>query len=84
VLVDARDVPLVKNGITVLFGESGIGKSLAGKALFGLLDEEEYRVVVNGESYRDYCSRPEVAAARQNGFFMFQEPSSHLNPLQTI
>ncbi len=84
VLVDARSVPLVKNGITLMFGESGIGKSLAGKALFGLLDEEEYNVVVNGESYREYCARPEVAAARQNGFFMFQEPSSHLNPLQTV
>lgn len=84
VLVDARDVALAAEGITFLFGESGIGKSLVGKALFGLLDEGEYRVRVNGGSYRSYGSRPEVAAARRNGFFVFQEPSSHLNPLQTV
>jgi peptide/nickel transport system ATP-binding protein len=83
-LVDARKVALAEGGITFLFGESGIGKSLAGKALFGLLDEREYRVRMNGGGYRSYSAQPEVARARQNGFFMFQEPSSHLNPLQTI
>jgi ABC-type molybdate transport system ATPase subunit len=51
VLVDARGVVLAEEGITFLFGESGIGKSLVGKALFGLLDEAEYRVRVNGGSY---------------------------------
>jgi peptide/nickel transport system ATP-binding protein len=84
VLVDAQGVALAEEGITFLFGESGIGKSLVGKALFGLLDEGEYRVRVNGGSYRSYGSRPEVAGTRRNGFFMFQEPSSHLNPLQTV
>jgi peptide/nickel transport system ATP-binding protein len=83
-LVDARGVALAQEGITFLFGESGIGKSLVGKALFGLLDGGEYRVRVNGGTYRSYGARPEVAEARRNGFFMFQEPSSHLNPLQTI
>lgn len=84
VLVDARGVALAEEGVTILFGESGIGKSLVGKALFGLLDDGEYNVWVNGESLRSYGSRPEVATGRRNGFFMFQEPSSHLNPLQTV
>lgn len=84
VLVDARRVPLAEGGITFLFGESGIGKSLAAKALFGLLDEGEYLADVNGEPYRGYCGRPEVLSMRKNGFFVFQEPSSHLNPLQTL
>jgi ABC-type glutathione transport system ATPase component len=83
-LVDARDVTLVEGGITLLFGESGIGKSLVGKTLFGLLDESEYAATVNGEWYSTYTGRPEVVRARERGFFVFQEPSSHLNPLQTL
>jgi peptide/nickel transport system ATP-binding protein len=83
-LVDARDVYVLEGGVTFLFGESGIGKSLVGKALFGLLDSDEYRVHINGEAYGRYLSSPEFAVARGNGFFVFQEPSSHLDLLQTI
>jgi ABC-type glutathione transport system ATPase component len=83
-LVDARDVSVLEGGVTFLFGESGIGKSLAGKALFGLLDSAEYTVRINGEPYQQYLASPAVGAARENGFFVFQEPSSHLNPLQTL
>ena len=50
-LVDVQDFPLEEGAITFLFGESGIGKSLIGKALFGLLDESEFRVRVNGMPY---------------------------------
>jgi len=40
-LVDVQDFPLEEGAITFLFGESGIGKSLIGKAIFGLLDESD-------------------------------------------
>jgi len=83
-LVDAHGVSVAEGGMTFLFGESGIGKSLVGKTLFGLLDESEYSAAVNGERYAAYSNRPEVVAARTRGFFVFQEPSSHLNPLQTL
>jgi peptide/nickel transport system ATP-binding protein len=83
-LVDARDLCLADGGITFLFGESGIGKSLAGKALFGLLEAGEYHVRINGEPYQKYRRSVEFSVARENGFFVFQEPSSHLDPLQTL
>jgi peptide/nickel transport system ATP-binding protein len=84
VLVDARDVSVAEGGMTFLFGESGIGKSLVGKTLAGLIDEAELRCTVNAESYGRYSARPEVRERRHNGFFVFQEPSSHFNPLQTL
>jgi len=83
-LVDAQDFPVEEGAITFLFGESGIGKSLIGKAMFGILDESEFRVSVNGVPYREYRDSPGARAGRENGFFMFQEPSSHLNPLLTL
>lgn len=83
-LVDVHAFPIQEGAITFLFGESGIGKSLIGKALFGLLDESEFRVRVNGMSYTEYRESAGARAARANGFFMFQEPSSHLNPLLTL
>jgi peptide/nickel transport system ATP-binding protein len=83
-LVDAAGFPVEQGAITFLFGESGIGKSLIGKALFGILDESDFRARVNGVAYSEYSQSTEVRAARINGFFMFQEPSTHLNPLLTL
>jgi peptide/nickel transport system ATP-binding protein len=67
--------------ITFLFGESGIGKSLIAKAIYGLIDPEELQVTVNGEAYPEYAARPETRECRDLGFFVFQEPSTHLDPL---
>lgn len=83
-LVDAVGFPVEEGAITFLFGESGIGKSLIGKALFGILDESEFRIRMDGMPYHEYRNSPPARAARNGGFFMFQEPSSHLNPLLTI
>jgi len=84
VLVDVRGFQFSHNEITVLFGESGIGKSLISRALYGLLDPDEFDVTVNDEPYEAYLNRPEVRAIRENSFFVFQEPSSHLTPLMTL
>jgi peptide/nickel transport system ATP-binding protein len=81
VLVDVRDFRIPRDRITLLFGESGIGKSLIARAIYGLLDPEELDVTVNGEQYERYLGGSETAAIRTGGFFVFQEPSSHLNPL---
>ena len=47
ILVDIPGFHLPKNHITFLLGESGIGKSLTGKALYGILDPERLTVVEN-------------------------------------
>jgi peptide/nickel transport system ATP-binding protein len=80
-LVDIRDFRVARGRITFLFGESGIGKSLIARAIYGLLDPDDLDVTVNGETYRRYAGSAEAEAIRKNGFFVFQEPSSHLNPL---
>jgi peptide/nickel transport system ATP-binding protein len=83
-LVSVDDFRIARSGITVLFGESGIGKSLSALALAGLLDPEQLDVQINGIPYTEYLKTREIAELRQNGFVVFQEPSSHLNPLMTI
>ena len=70
-----------KNKITFLFGESGIGKSLISKALFGLIDPEDLNVKINGSLYNEYIANGPLKQDISNGFFVFQEPSTHLNPL---
>lgn len=83
-LVDIKDFEVSPGRITFLFGESGIGKSLLSRAIYGLLDPDEFTVTINGEPYRTYLGRGETLEQRKNGFFVFQEPSSHLNPLLTL
>ena len=70
--------------ITFLFGESGIGKSIISKAIYGLLDPQGLEVRINGGPYADYLGSTWVKSIRKNSFFVFQEPSTHLNPLQKI
>ena len=83
-LVQVKDFRLEENHITFLFGESGIGKSLIAKTIYGLLSPEEFQITINGESYKQYLTKSQTKKIQQNSFFVFQEPSSHLNPLMTL
>lgn len=83
-LVSIKHFPLEDNRITLLFGESGIGKSLIAKALYGIIPPEELSVKINGASYETYCAQEGVKEWQEQGFFVFQEPSSHFNPLMTL
>ncbi len=83
-LVDSDVFSLASNEITVLFGESGIGKTLIAQAIFGLLDPDELHIRLNGQDYKRYLRSQEVRDLQRNGFFVFQEPSTHLNPLLSI
>lgn len=80
-IVDLDDFPIKPNAINFVFGESGIGKSLSARALCGLIDPEQLSVAVNGLDYREYLESSQFKANREYGFFVFQEPSTHLNPL---
>jgi ABC-type glutathione transport system ATPase component len=70
--------------INFLFGESGIGKTLISKTIFGLLSSEEYTIIVNDQSYAQYVQSDICKLFQHHGYFVFQEPSSHLYPLMTI
>lgn len=83
-IVEVDNFSIVQNEITFLFGESGIGKSMLCKAIYGLLDPNELYITVNGKPYDRYCALQETVAIKENSFVVFQEPSSHLNPLMRI
>lgn len=83
-IVDISNFHFAENKITFLFGESGIGKSMICKALYGLLDPDELGIRINDLAYEKYLSTLKVKEIQQEGFFVFQEPSSHLNPLMTL
>jgi len=83
-LVDIEGFHLPKGKVTFLLGESGIGKSLSAKALFGLLEAEEFDAQVDGRPYAQHRESPLAERFLQEGFFVFQEPSTHLNPLMPL
>ncbi|MCF8242695.1 MAG: ATP-binding cassette domain-containing protein [Melioribacteraceae bacterium] len=73
-----------ENKITFLFGESGIGKSMISKAIYGLLDEERLDITINNKTFPGYKRTEHARQIKENSFFVFQEPSSHFNPLMKL
>jgi ABC-type glutathione transport system ATPase component len=84
VIVSTENYQIFHNDIAFLFGESGIGKSMLSKAIYGLLDKNDFNVTINNKPYEIYLQDEYVKQILKNGFFVFQEPSSHLNPLIKI
>ena len=83
-LVQIEGFEIPQNKITFLFGESGIGKTLISKAIYGLLNPARLNISLNTQNYSDYLAKSGVNILQKNSFFVFQEPSSHLNPTLTI
>jgi peptide/nickel transport system ATP-binding protein len=83
-IVAIRDFSFPADKITFLFGESGIGKSMLSKAVYGLLDADELQITIHDKNYAEYLRNPFVKKIKEQGFFVFQEPSSHLNSLLTL
>ena len=83
-LVSCDGFSVPQDKVTFLFGESGIGKSVLCKALYGLLDPCRLDISVNSRPYEQHLRGAWTKAIFENSFFVFQEPSSHLNPLIRI
>ena len=83
-IVSIDNFTIYPNDITFLFGESGIGKSMITKTVYGLLDPDDLDIEINGMDYSDYLQDEWTENIKHDSFFVFQEPSSHLNPLLKI
>ncbi|MGH1365648.1 MAG: ATP-binding cassette domain-containing protein [Calditrichia bacterium] len=80
-IVEIENFSLPEDKIVLLFGESGIGKSILTRAVYGLLDPNTLDITINGHTYHEYLKNSIAQKKQEHGFFVFQEPSSHLNPL---
>jgi oligopeptide transport system ATP-binding protein len=74
----------IKRGETLgLVGESGCGKTTAGRTLLGLYPATEGRVQIDGHDVRKAAGR-EMMAIRRKAQMIFQDPYASLNPRWTV
>ncbi|AWX55839.1 MULTISPECIES: ABC transporter ATP-binding protein [Brevibacillus] len=74
----------IKRGETLgVVGESGCGKSTAGRTILRLYDATEGDVLFEGKSIMD-LNPQEMKAMRRNMQMIFQDPYASLNPRMTV
>jgi len=81
--VDDINFTINKGETLGLVGESGCGKSTAGRVVLRLLEATGGEVLFNGENILNY-NRKQMRAFRQNAQIVFQDPFASLNPRMSV
>lgn len=81
--VDGISFTIDKGKTLGIVGESGCGKSTAGRAILRLLQPTAGKVLFNGEDITRYSNR-KMREARKDMQIIFQDPYSSLDPRKTV
>lgn len=81
--VDDVSFDVYPNETVGLVGESGCGKTTAGRSILRLLEPTSGSVLYKGENIIDYDAK-KMREVRRNLQIIFQDPYSSLNPRMTV
>jgi peptide/nickel transport system ATP-binding protein len=81
--VDDVDFVVNKGETLGLVGESGCGKSTAGRAILRLLEPTDGEILFNGQDVVKF-NKKELKQFRQSASIVFQDPFASLNPRMTV
>lgn len=81
--VDGVNFSIEKGKTLGVVGESGCGKSTAGRVILRLLEATDGEIMFEGKNIREY-SREQMNKLRQEMQIIFQDPFASLNPRMTV
>jgi oligopeptide transport system ATP-binding protein len=81
--VDAVSFSIARGETLGLVGESGCGKTTAGRTLLGLYPATDGRITIDGHDVRSAKGR-QLLAIRRKAQMIFQDPFASLNPRWTV
>lgn len=82
--VDGLNFHINRGEVFGLVGESGCGKSTAGRTIIRLYEPTEGEVMFNGKNMNEKASKREQFEFKRNMQMIFQDPYASLNPRMNV